>query len=273
MNKFYKFREFNTSSRDALANNSLWFARKEDFNDPFEGAWLFDDMLTDDDYSLMKLYFKINGRKEELCKHFSLKLDSVSEKYLLQEVLKEELNKIVDIIHGSIFLSLSLKDEKQDPIRDNLMWSHYAGGLSGFCLVFSDPELQNDIFESSGNKMRSIKIEYQKNPNKVSLSNFFRSYIQNNGSQLENIKVITQTMATKSKAWKYENEVRMIVLAEKPRLCSYSPSTLKEVVIGGKMSPQNRELLLSIIRDKYPHAKVKVAKLKPSTFKLTIDDL
>lgn len=39
------------------------------------------------------------------------------------------------------------------------------------------------------------------------------------------------------------------------------------------MPPENRELLLSIIRDKYPHAKVKVAKLKPNTFKLTIDDL
>lgn len=154
MNKFYKFREFNSNSLIALTNNSLWCARKEDFNDPFEGTWLFDDMLTDDDYSLMKLYIKINGRKEELCQHFSLKPDNVCEKDLLRERLKEELNKIVYVIHGSKFLSLSLKDEELDPIRQNLMWSHYADGLNGFCLVFSDPELQNDIFESSGNKMK-----------------------------------------------------------------------------------------------------------------------
>lgn len=275
--KLYKFREVNTNSLTSLANAELWFSSKEDFNDPFEGTLILDETLTEDDYSLWMSRVEwtmditpLDNNFSKLCENLSLDPNETNEKKLILEGLRSDLRVLTNIIHKSKFLCLSQRDQLCDPIYENLMWSHYAQGLRGFCLVFNNDDLQTDINVASEKRMRGIKILYQEKPNQIILSDFLRSDMWVNENQQNYIQTVIETIATKSTAWKYENELRIMTLDAKANSYTYSPDTLEEIVLGEKMSPQHRELLLAIMRSKYPHAKVKIARLVPNTYKIEL---
>ncbi|WP_133150164.1 DUF2971 domain-containing protein, partial [Vibrio splendidus] len=201
--RLYKFRPVNTNSLTSLANAELWFSAKEDFNDPFEGTLILNELLSDDDYRLWKS--NVNWNMEihhqdkdfvKLCKLLGLDPYKTGEEELILEGLRYELNILTKIIHDSKFLCLSQRDQISDPIYENLMWSHYAQGLRGFCLVFNNDGLQKDINIAPDKRMRGIKIKYQEQPNEISLSEFLRSDMWINKDKKDYIKVVTETIAT-----------------------------------------------------------------------------
>lgn len=272
MNKFYKFRGVDANSINSLANNELWFSAKDTFNDPFEGVWSINDTLKESDFNLLKGHPAFTNWLAQAYVNSDIKENKKNENLLIIKYLKKEIKSLINIIHGSKILCLSFKEDKKDPIFENLMWSHYAQGLRGFCLVFNEKNLQKDINQASGKRMRAIEVLYPDVPNKLNLSDFLHHYILNNENRNAYIDKLTQTIATKLQAWKYEREVRILSLDYDATYYNYSPSTLEEIVFGEKMSDKNRELLLIILKSKYPNVKIKIAKLIPNTYKLEIKD-
>ncbi|MCY9805892.1 DUF2971 domain-containing protein [Vibrio scophthalmi] len=275
--RLYKFRDVNTNSLTALANAELWFSSKEDFNDPFEGTLILDESLDESDYQLWRdnvdWTMEIDPQDKgfvQLCESLSLNPSTTDEKLLILEGLRSDLGVLKKIIHESKFLCLSQRDQTTDPIYENLMWSHYAQGLRGFCLVFNNDGLQKDINKASKKRMRGIKILYQDQPNKISLSEYLRSDMWTNKNCKKYIQTVTETIATKSSVWKYENEMRIMTLDSQANAYNYSPETLEEIVLGEKMPQRHKELVLSIAKSKYPHAKIKIARIIPNTYKIEI---
>ncbi|ELC9520032.1 DUF2971 domain-containing protein [Vibrio alginolyticus] len=268
-----------TNSLSSLANGELWFSSKEDFNDPFEGTLILDESLDESDYELWRANvnwtMKIDPKDNkfvELCEELGLDPNMTDEKLLILQGLRFDLGILTKVVHESKFLCLSQRDQNTDPIYENLMWSHYAQGLRGFCLVFNNDGLQKDINEASNQRMRGIRIIYQDQPNKLSVSEYLRSDMWINGNKKNYIQTVTETIATKSSAWKYENEMRIMTLDSSVNSYGYSPETLEEIVLGDKMPKRHRELVLSIAKSKYPHAKIKTARLIPNTFNIEIVD-
>ena len=277
--KLYKFREVNTNSLASLANAELWFSSKEDFNDPFEGMLALDETLDTEDFNLGKANIKwsmdidpSDQKFIELCEKLSIDPVTTTEETLMAKGLSSDLQVLIKLLHQSKLLCLSQKDSNVDPIYENLMWSHYAQGLRGFCLVFNNDSLQHDINDSCPSGMRAIKIKYQDVPDKLSLKDYLRSDMWIRQKDQNYIQKVTETVATKSRAWSYENEVRLMALDPDISVYPYSVSTLEEVVFGEKMPNQHKQLLLSILKSNYPHVKIKTARLMPSTFNLEIVD-
>ncbi|WP_412495942.1 DUF2971 domain-containing protein [Vibrio cyclitrophicus] len=151
------------------------------------------------------------------------------------------------------------------------MWSHYADGLRGFCLVFSSEQLQCDINESSDRVMRPIKVMYQNEPNALRLSDFLSSETILGDSEIDYIEHVIQTVATKSKSWKYENEMRILSMSES-NMHSYTSSALLEIVIGDKMPLDQQRLVIHTAKMANPDIIVRRAKLKKNSYVIEIKD-
>jgi hypothetical protein len=271
--KLYKFREFNTNNLTALSNKQLWFSNQSDFNDPFEGAHIKDNQIPQDilDTFICKSKADIGNEKfSEMLTEMGLIEGEFTNSELFQKIAEHDLQVIIDIIHNSKIVCLSLSEPKNDPINNNLMWSHYADGLRGFCLVFDSDLLQQDIYSSSNKTMRPIQIQYQSNPNTLKLLDFMKSEsIFGSDDYINFVQSVTETIATKSTEWSYENEFRILTL-DKSNFHYYSENSLMQVIVGEKMPQVQRKLLLDIIKASHPEIKFKEARLMSNSYALEI---
>lgn len=268
----YKFRTVNTNNLIALSNRQLWFSNQHDFNDPFEGAFIQDNYVPKEKLStfVCKPKEEIGVKKYlEMLENLGLKEEGLTNDVLLQKIAEHDMGKLISIVHNSKIVCLSMGSEKNDPITNNLMWSHYADGLRGFCLVFDNDLLQNDMSESSDKAMRPIEVEYKDTPNTLKLEEFVGSEIILGHTDADVVHSVTKTIATKSLDWEYENEMRMMSLS-KENFHMYEPNTLKEIVIGEKMPIAHKKLLTDTIAANHPGIAVKEAKLMPNSYKITI---
>ena len=270
--ELYKFREFNTNNLTALANKQLWFSNQSDFNDPFEGVHIKDHQIPQSVLDTFVCKSKEAVGKEkftEMLDEMGLKEGEFTNDQLFQKIAEHDLQIITDIIHKSKIACLSLSEPDNDPIDNNLMWSHYADGLRGFCLVFDGDFLQQDFYSSS-NTMRPIKIQYQNTPNTLKLFDFVKSKsVLDIDGDINFEQSITETIATKSTDWEYENELRILSL-DTSNFHNYSGQSLKEIVIGEKMPEAQRKLLLDTVKANHPEIIIREARLKPDSYSLEI---
>ncbi|OCH61886.1 DUF2971 domain-containing protein [Vibrio splendidus] len=276
--KLYKFRQVDTYSLAGLANNTLWFSNLNDFNDPFEGSYIFDDSLTESDFSELeaRLAKRTDVSEEafqEMLKELGITDGGADKRNLIHKMAVRDYQSIVGIMHASKVLSTSYFDnsEKPDPLFSNLMWSHYANGLRGFCLVFDDELLLQSAVDG-GVGLRPILVRYTDDPRSLSLSDFVHStYVLGNKSDVNLIEEVAQTVATKSQAWEYENECRLLSL-EKNSAQAYDSKSLMEIVIGEKMPKDQQTLVINTAKSANPDIKIKLARLKENTYQLEVVD-
>ena len=268
----FKFREVNTNNLSALANNQLWFSSLNDFNDPFEGAHIKDHRINIDDFTNFECKVKEEIGVEEYNIILS-ELELVDGKYthteLFQKIAEHDLDKFINIVHNSKVICFSMEDETKNPLTNNLMWSHYANGLRGFCLVFNGDKLLKDLFKATTESMRPIIVEYKDEPNTLKLKDFIHSEGLYNNSDINFVQKVTETIATKSTDWEYEKELRVMSLNQKS-FHNYSPSSLKEIVIGEKMPEAERNLLLKIVSGVGKNILIKTARLRNNSYKIEI---
>jgi len=273
--KLYKFRTVNTNSLALLSNNQLWFSVFSGFNDPFEGTYVLDDSVSDeelDQYNIISKEEMGNEKYNEMLTGLGLKEGEFTKKELFLKLAEHAFKNFISITRGAHISSFSLCDDEKDPIDENLMWSHYAAGLRGFCLVFHYEKLLQDIMDSSETAIMPIKVNYQDNPNTLRLLDFVKSNGVLGGEEDEDyVKTATQTIATKSEDWSYENELRILSL-DSVNLHRYTPESLIEVVLGDKMPEQHRKLILDIAKSNNSDISIKKAKLIPNSYNLEIVD-
>ena len=276
--RLLKFRAVNDYSLSALEKSQLWFSPLKDFNDPFEGMHLLDSSLAMNE--MVGFFMKLNWEcKEEmtaeafLAKLSILKLneEDLTIGNVVRAIAEPDIELFINIVHDSKVFCLSIDDGLEGLITNNLMWSHYADGLRGFCLVF-DHDLLLDCFVGPDKKiMRSIAVKYQNTPQIIKLSEFIQSLDSNSHSNDEYVHQVTATIATKSEAWSYENELRILSLDDE-QLHEYEPGALIEIIIGDKMPEVEKEKILNLVKEINPALVIKKARLQNNSYQIEVID-
>lgn len=270
--KLYKFRSVNTNNLTALSNNQIWFSTLKSFNDPFEGAHSLNVDLP------LKISSSFNPKPKEsvgqeeylkMLEDMALVEGEFSKEELFQKIAEHDLEKLIAIIQNTKIASFSLYSDKRDPIYENLMWSHYADGLRGYCLVFDYEKLLEHVCYSAGKAIRPILIKYQDTPNVINLIDFVESTSMLNVSGNDYVQQVTDTIATKSEDWGYENEVRLLAL-EDENFHTYLSTNLVEIVIGEKMPSNQKKFIVDIVKSNNPKIKISEATLMKDSYKIQI---
>lgn len=116
------------------------------------------------------------------------------------------------------------------------MWAHYADSHKGFCIEYDIPKLIT-YYQHPFSSV--IEVKYSNNVPKIKPSLLSKKDILN---VLQNIN------GRKSKAWEYEQEVRVIYdSAERIEIPS---SAIKSIILGKKSTKENQERILKIAQIK-----------------------
>lgn len=285
----YKFRTVDAYSLTGLANNEIWFSSLKDFNDPFEGSYIFDEHeYSKQDKEEINLNYTWSGytgiAKDNLDKYISdNKINnfhswSVADKCIL--VLKIDLESIIRTIHSSKAVCLSrqyinkddfINGKEKDTILDNLMWSHYSSGLRGFCLVFDDKQFYDGLIKY-GDVAVITSIKYQNTPEALELKKWHAMQLSKNRNNLEDVAYVYKSIATKSLHWKYEKEIRFVSTNRSTSKRKYEPSSLIEIVIGEKMPLDQQKLVINTALSANSDIKIKIAKIKSNSYELEVVD-
>lgn len=185
---------------------------------------------------------------------------------------------------------------------DNLlMWSHYADGLRGLCLVFDDDEL----LEASPRSTFAVNVAYQKNPPTAdafiyAIANdqmdfhlmsieeaedrskhigerdpFVEDYRKVAGdAYLSKTEILQRVFATKPLEWEYEAERRLLVRASgndtEPIFHRFPKTALREILIGERMPDSFRARLEALVAEHYSHVSTRAVARSSSTYRLKI---
>jgi len=126
------------------------------------------------------------------------------------------------------------------------MWAHYADSHKGVCLKF-------DILEDTDLFSPAKKVEYSKIYPEY-------DYLTNKND------FVNQMFFTKSNEWSYEGEVR--VLKNKRGNYKFNPKALKEIILGCKISEDDKQTLTKVIKTYYPECQIKQAVKSENSFRL-----
>lgn len=240
----YKYAGINQYLYSMLINSELWFSNPIDFNDPYDCNIKYN--LSGINYDkVLKHLNKLNHRHQHNLSHEHIKnrakdiCNSPQElNDLLDNLLKESINK-----RGISCFSQS--DSKL------LMWSHYADSHKGVCLTF---DIQKDL-------------DFFRNPYKVSYPDEYPIVDPFKDNERKELKVF---LATKSKEWAYEEEIRIIkesnYMPEFRGNIKFSPKALTEIKFGYKTSEEQMRTIKNLVAGKYPHVKLFKSRIKDDQF-------
>ena len=158
----FSFRKYNENSLSDLINNTITVCPSSKMNDPFD--------------SIINLWGDTDNL-EKIC---------TDKKHIMPMCSAFNLYRIRSFCLGN----------RNTPIKKVLMWSHYAGEHTGFCIKY---KLSNHFIKQKEN------------------GNYEHMYLKKIEYTNEKISIATTSIntdvafATKSKEWRYENEVRLIV--------------------------------------------------------------
>lgn len=239
----YKYVSINTNLFSTLINSELWFSNPSDFNDPYDCNLGYNYS----NISLEAIYNYLKNSKTEK--------SLIYKNALLQDIAWTLFSNPIECqkLGGSI-LSKLINDsgiccfsERDDTL---LMWSHYSDSHKGVSLTF-DVEKDINFFKSL------FIVEY---PDIYPLINPFNNY----GKEIQLL------LATKSKEWNYEKEIRVIknngINPQFRGLIKFDPKSLTEIKFGYKSSPEDIKTVSNLAQQKYPHIKLYQSKLKKAEF-------
>lgn len=247
-----------------LENGLIRFTQPSCFNDPFEALpkveqalsneavqtlhmcmfndLLFNDLISNIDNNetiktLNKLRNSLRKDSPEDLKAFYLKLLGKSE---------EDLTAGMKMFWDNKIGILCLSEE-----NDNLtMWAHYTDNHKGFAIGINP---QKNITDPKTCFMKPRKVRYTCNRPHLTL---FEFGIDKN---TRNTKWVNEFLYTKSKDWAYENEWRQVNFLEradkieneeeKIHLFKYNRNSIEEIILGCKMLPEKRKIILELVKD------------------------
>ena len=248
----YKYRSINKSddakTHHIITDREAYFANRSSFNDPFDCR----HRLVFDGTSKQKTKY--------IKRTIGLGNPKISKEAMLRRIkaIKSE-NLLND--PDNIAKFLSIEEEVLEDVgifclarvpNDILMWSHYADGHRGYCLVFNDNS--DDPFIS-----RARKVDYQ---DEIPIVN---PVIQDTKTRFR------KSLLTKSKHWEYENEWRIIDPENGPGPQIYPDHLLHGVILGANISSEDRILVRHWCRSFLPSIEFYQAHLHESQYALRIE--
>lgn len=234
----YKYRTIN-STIEILKNNSLWFSKPNNFNDPFD-CQVFPD--TNNSKEEIKTYLMTNQYKC-LNKTYANKLVTLINPCLWNNIIEKSLKELVNEYGICSFTK-----------RNNniLMWSHYTDSHEGVCLKF-------DINKDPCFFGFPILVNYQKDYPKYNI-------IKNRD------EIFTNIIFTKSIEWVYEEELRVFKI-DKTGLIPFKKECLVEIIFGCNSSEFHIHEIMKLASINNFNIKFKKANKKHNEFGLNIINL
>ncbi|HUW18561.1 MAG TPA: DUF2971 domain-containing protein [Sedimentisphaerales bacterium] len=246
----YKYGKFDEYTEKLFTNNEIYFSSPDGFNDPFDSKprLTYDGTLTE--------------RKRYLCKQYQKKYPKRSKKQILTDVEMEIITKGRDriVLQEALEKARELQTKKLGiccftEIKDNiLMWAHYAKQHTGFCLEF---DVNNDFFRPL---MRAIRVEYATT---LPIINVLRLDTYPKGK-------LGETLLIKATDWRYEQEWRIVDTEKGPGIQNFPEDALTGVILGCRISQQNRQNVLRWCRSRENPPTLYQATQKQKEFGLDI---
>lgn len=273
-----KFFSGNENAKDNLKNSTLWFSFPEDFNDPFEGRIKVKKTYEDNTFSSRSEAEKVADLNSEYFYKFNKEfydhlvgLGALEDKIefifrLWADIAKDANTEIINSEGYCCFCKWNKKS-----LLNQLMWSHYANGLRGFCLVFDQKKLHDSLIEM--NDEESLYFEPVKYKDELPELNIYHHMVSHLGGEIDVEDLINdfniKSRSTKSKVWRYEKEYRAI--SSRTKAHKYSPDSVKQIFIGGKMPYDEKELVKSLGKSIYKEATIHTVSLEEDHYRLSID--
>ncbi|UTW09324.1 DUF2971 domain-containing protein [Pseudomonas benzenivorans] len=217
MTSVFKYRggDWATVKRDlrSLSRNELYAAPFASLNDPFESVVVID-----------RNSFEIGGLV--LGWAAGGKLDQGKK---ASSKLEDALGEFVKFTRGIGIYSLSKS------ATDELLWAHYANSHQGFCVEFDLENLLDYKLEAE----EILSVDYSLRPPTLSM-------VELMASQKSQGKLLQKLVATKSRRWNYEEEIRVCV--GNPGLKEYDFRALRAIYFGARCSYRLIRLAMRLLR-------------------------
>lgn len=213
----YKYRslagEAKERLRGTLFNNELYFAKPEEFNDPFDCAPVI----------------RTDASEEEKFEYFVrvVKRNDPNMTRSARRILARRLSKNPSLFHKTMqqaytdlinevgVFSLSTKNDHI------LMWSHYADSHKGVCLRFR-------VSVTEPYFARALPVQY------TETRPVFDRVRHSTG------ELVDKALLTKADYWSYEAEYRLIDHENGSGLQNFPPMLLDGIILGARISQQDK---------------------------------
>ncbi len=220
-----KYRSINEYSINSLKNDTVWFDKPSNYNDPYDCSITITG-------ELIRNY--INQNIEKLESNIGSNFDSKQK----VELYDFQFSGLIDEFNGYIQNSclISCFSAKSDSL---LMWSHYSDSHKGFCLVY-------DISKVDTNSMirkNLYPVNYVQN--KFDLACYL-------DDALSPEYPCVASLCWKNMEWSYENEYRIVLPCEAedchPKLYDFIKPVY--ILLGSKMDKEDKDRIENIALDR-----------------------
>src|SRR5665213_166203 len=275
-----------------LWNRVVYCQHYQGFNDPFEFWTDFHRGIPDLETERGRFIAAVNAwgfgedRLDEALEHAPEYFSSV-------EALQPPFEAMADGMRIACFCS--------EPVN-LLMWSHYADGLRGFCIVFDEqlvtnttpkgfiidvaylekPPLVDSFVYAVSHDQEDYHVmaiqearprgRYQRKTE----SGLITGYREAADTALKHMREMWQhAFAAKPLEWRYEKERRLLVPTDRqdrePIFREYPKRAVREIVVGEKMPAGYLRRLASIVKERYGKIPLRTARRSSDVYKLIIE--
>jgi hypothetical protein len=132
--------------------------------------------------------------------------------------------------------------------KNELLWAHYSDSHKGFCIEY---ELDDMISENSKTIIfpKIIEIEYSKDPPIYTLEGM---------NEINEEKLLSMLIGTKSRPWKYEKEVRLVFKDNGEQ--EINNNAIRSIIFGARASDEDIKKTISKMSNKIKYYKIGIAK-------------
>lgn len=246
--KLYKYEAVSVQSLLNLKSQVVYFAPPSCFNDPYDCAikTQIEDPTNQELEELKEIYLAKEWPTHIMDKLSATPLEKL--KPMLMSAAREANRIVIDTFIEN--RGVSCFSEVCDEL---LMWGHYAGKYTGFCLEF---DTKNELFE------KAKKVAYVENMPKL---NVLSVYGQGRRGD------VLELFCTKSKSWNYEKEWRCIH-NEAGTAYTYSADALTAVYFGPKTNPHMVEIICLILQGQNSNVRFWQGKRSEHNFKVEFEE-
>ncbi len=247
--KVYKYRPIDNHTKELLEQNTIYFPKPSNLNDPFECKA---EYVAKANPIRRFIHFYRHAVNDKNCKTLSdrVRFALMSLKpHFSKEREQRAIGKANEWhrkkINNAGILTFT---EKND---DTLMWSHYADNHKGVCLEF---DFNGD---STFGEDRFWKVRYR------------RSYLPANFYSSDPDRKFKRICMTKAYTWRYEKE-RRLVWEEGCKTYPFDPESLTGLIFGCRVEEDKRQAIIETLRMRKSHVNIYDAKMDVHKYKIEI---
>lgn len=250
----YKYRSIDRSdsarAHHIITRREAFFAKKNSFNDPFD----------------CRHGITFDGNRNQQARYLKriARLGNPDKNRLERRIRVSEFRRENVLINPN---NIAICQQKEEEIHDTvgifclsrspddiLMWSHYSDGHTGYCVVFQDDP--SDPFIGRAQEVIYTDEFPIVNPVREDSDTRFR-----------------KSILTKAERWSYEKEWRIIDARNGPGVQVYPVHLLHGVILGAKMSVDDKLLVRDWCRSGSHSIEFYQAHLHESRYALRIERL